>query len=452
MGSNTSSSLLGGAVVGGNAGDIAIFYNPAAIRIEDQKQIAFNASLLNFDLHDYKNALGYDRNLDYLEWGVKPRFLSYKFRINKNEKWNYQIAMFSREDQLIELWDYKTVGVNSQIGNHAMEYTASYNLDRRYKDYWFGIGGSYIFSPNLSIGLTLFGSAKSLRYSQSSIIDLDPLVAPISDNSSWSNIEKQSLYTISLIPKLGILYHKGQFGIGLNITIPSIRLWGDGHNQRTIRYSNVYVEGQKQDDFLKSDNNNYMVATIKEPLAISIGLNYNSKNNKSEYYFTAEYFAPIKTYKLLDNTKISSWGQKEYSPGDDFLSMKYGSKQITNIAVGYRHKMNDNLYILSGVKTNFSAYAPSNDDEWEGINEYIIAIPSLYQISLGAQFKYKANTVIIGAEYTFGQEHNAKQLSNYGYPGIFDKERHIALQNNPEYTMSYSSKSVGFYVGYTFDF
>ena len=452
MGSNTSASLLGGAVIGGGAGDIAIFYNPAAIRIEDQKQIAFNASLLNFDLHNYKNALGYDRNLEYLEWGVKPRFLSYKFRIKDKEKWNYQIAMFSREDQLIELWDYETVKVNSQVGNHEMDYTASYDLNRRYKDYWFGLGGSYIFSPNFSVGLTLFGSAKSLRYSQSSIIDLDPLLPSISDNSSWSSIEKQSLYTISLIPKLGLLYHKGQFGIGLSITLPSIRLWGDGNNKRIIRYSNVYVQGQKQDDFLKSDYNNYMVATIKEPLAVSLGLTYKSKNKRSEYYFTAEYFAPIKTYRMLDNTKISGWGQEENSPGSDFLSMKYGAKQITNIAVGYRHKINDNFFILGGMKTNFSAYDPSSDDEWKDMNKYIIAIPSLYHISSGVQFKYKANTVIIGAEFTFGEEKNAKQLSNYGYPGIFDKDKHIALQNNPEYTMEYSSSSLGFYIGYTFDF
>jgi len=452
MGSNTSSSLLGGAVVGGGAGDVAIFYNPAAIVIEDQKQISFNASLLSFDLHNYHNALGYQRDLDYLEWGVKPRFISYQFKIKDNQRLSYQITAFSRDEQLTELWDYQSAIVKSEINNEDLEYTASYDMERRYVDYWFGVGASYVISPKFSIGMTLFGSAKSLRYLQSSIVDVDPLSSAIIKNASWSSTEKQYLYVMSVIPKIGFLYKEGLFSMGLNFTLPSMRLWGDGYSKRIIRYSNVVYQGQLKDDYLKSEYNNYMTANIKEPLAIAFGLTYHSRNERTKLFFSLEYFAPIKTYKMLDNTKITSWGQDEFEPGDDFLSYKYGAKEVFNIAVGFRDEITKRLSLLAGLKTNFSAYSPTSSGEWGDIKEFVTMSPSLYHGSIGTQFKYKANTIILGAEYSFGKRANEIQLANYGYPGDFDEDNHLALQNHPENTMKYTSQSLGFYIGYAFDF
>jgi len=452
MGSNTSSTLLGGAVVGGGAGDVAIFYNPAAIRVVDQKQIALNASLLNFDLHTYKNALGFGRDLDYLEWGVKPRFLSYQYRIQGQERLSFQFAVFSRDEQLVELWDYKSVKVIAEPLSDEVNYTASYDLTRRYSDYWAGVGSSYVLNSKFSVGATLFGSGKSLRYYQSSVVDVDPLQSTVLKNANWTNVEKQYFYVISLIPKIGVLYEGGKVSMGLNITLPSIRLWGDGYAKRTLKYSSVYNEGQFEPDYLQNDYNNYMVANVKEPFAIAYGITFHSDNDKSKLFFTMEYFAPIKTYKMIDNTKIAAWGQDEFEPGSDFLSYKYGAKQVFNVAVGFRHQIRPALALLSGLKTNFSSYDPSNEGEWENIKEYVIMSPSFIHASLGAQFRFKSNTVILGAEYSFGKRSNLLQLANYGAPVVFDEKEHLALQKYPEHTMDYISNSIGFYVGYAFDF
>ncbi len=452
MGSNTYSSLLGGAVVGGGAGDVAIFYNPAAIMTEDQKQIALNASLVSFNSHSYQNSLGYNRDLDYLEWGVKPRFLSYQFKIKDKQRLTYQIAVFSRIDQLTELYDQQTMKTKSITGNVDLDYTASYDFSRRYSDYWVGVGASYVVNSKFSIGLTLFGSGKSLRYYQSSVIDVDPETSLVSKNANWASVEKQYLYVISLIPKVGFLYDFGQLSMGLNITIPSIRLWGDGYAKRTLSNTNVVYEGVLKDDYLKNEYNNYMVANIKEPLAIALGLAYISNNEKSNYFFSMEYFAPISTYRLLDNTKISSWGEDDFQPGGDFLSYKYGGKEVLNVAVGYEHIVSEKLSILSGFKTNFSAYDVSQSGEWETMKEYVIMSPPLYHISLGARFRYRSNTIVLGTEYILGISDNNIQLANYGYPGVYIEDEHFALQNVPTNSMKYVSNALSFYIGYAFDF
>ncbi len=452
MGSNTSSSLLGGAVVGGGAEDVAIFYNPAAIEVVAQKQIAFNASVLNFNFYDFKNALGPGQSLDYLEWAVKPRFLSYQFKIKSNPKLSCQVTLFSRNEQLTELWDYREYKVNNVPTGEEFQYTTSYDLDRRYTDYWLGAGASYNFSSKFSVGMTLFGSAKSLRYYQSSVIDLDPVNNSSSKNQSWSSVEKQYFYVISIIPKIGFLYKAGQVGYGLNITVPSMRLWGDGYNKRFLQYSNITYDNQLQDDFLQSEYNDYIVANIKEPLAISFGITFHSKDNRSNLFLTTEYFAPVKTYKILDNTRISAWGQSESDPGTDFLSYKYGAKEVINFAIGFRHELNTRLSILSGIKTNFSSYNPSSSAEWDDIAEYVTMTPSLYHVSLGAQFKILGNTIILGTEYSYGIKNNQTQMANYGYLGVFDEENHIALQFHPTETMNFSTQAIGFYLGYSLDF
>ena len=452
MGSNTSSTLLGGAVVGGGAGDMAIFYNPAAIRVVDQKQIALNASLLSFDLHSFENALGYNRNLDYLEWGVKPRFLSYQYKIEGQDRLSIQFAVFSRDEQLVELYDYKSVKIQAPALNEDIKYTASYDLNRRYSDYWAGIGASYMLSPSLSVGATLFGSGKSLRYYQSSVVDIDPLNSAVLKNANWTSMERQYLYVISLIPKIGALYEGDRISMGLNITLPSMRLWGDGYNKRTLKYNNVYNNGQFEPDYLQSEYNNYIVANIKEPLAIAYGITFHSNSDKSKLFFTMEYFAPIENYLILDNSKISGWGQDEFEPGSDFLSYKYGAKQVFNVAVGFRQQVRPSIAILSGLKTNFSSYNPSNEGDWEHIREYVSMSPSYLHASIGTRFNIKANTVILGAEYSFGKISNVKQLANYGVPIVFDEQNRLALQKLPENKMNYVSNSIGFYIGYAFDF
>jgi len=452
MGSNTLSTLLGGAVVGDGAGDVAIFYNPAAIRVEEQKKISLNASLFNFEFHKYKNALGYNQDLDYLEWGVKPRFLSYQFRIKDNQRLTYQLAIFSRIDQLTELYDQKTIKTKSVIGNEDLDYTASYDLTRRYRDYWFGLGASYIINSKLSIGLTLFGSGKSLRYYQSSVIDVEPEVTIVNKNASWRSLEKQYLYVVSLIPKVGFMYDFGQLSIGLNITIPSMRLWGDGYAKRTLSYANVVYEGELKDDFYQNEYNDYIVANIKEPFSIAFGTTFHMLNSKSKLFFTTEYFAPIQTYYLLDNSKISAWGQGDFNPGSDYLSYKYGARQVINFAIGFYHRILPALTFLSGLKTNFSSYDPSNEGKWGSVNEYVNMSPSLYHASFGVNFSFRANTVVLGTEYSFGKRINLAQLANYSYPGFFDEEQHIALQNQKENIMTYTVNSIGFYIGYAFDF
>ena len=452
MGSNTPSSLLAGAVVGGGAGITSIFYNPAGISDIEQNNLALNASLFSFNWHLYDNALGNKSQLDYLEWQVKPRFLSYQFKSKKHKRINYQLAIFNRNQKLIELYDQKTFELTTEVGNNKLNYTASYDLEKRYTDYWLGFGISYDITEHFSIGVSLFGSGKTFHYYQYIGVLVDPLNDSLTRSSEWESLERQYYYVISLITKLGLRYRFDNLSIGLNVSLPSMRLWGDGYNKRNLQYSNIIYKGVLQKDYLKNEYNNYIVANVKEPLSISAGLMYSSPNKKSTYYLSVEYFAKIATYKILDNSKIA-WGKEdEYPPGDDFLSYKYGAKDLFNVGLGYKHRIKESLAYFLGFRTDFSSYEVSDDGEWKDMGEYVNIGNALYHFSGGIEFKLKSSSFLIGAEYIYGLNNNSTQFANFDYPGIFDEQAHLALQNYPEDKMKYQFHGLGFYIGYSFGF
>lgn len=452
MGSNTPSSLLAGAVVGGGGGITSIFYNPAGIRDIEQNKIAFNASLLNFNWHLYKRPLGANSSLDYLEWMVKPRFLSYQYKVKSVENLHMQFVVFNRNQQLLELFDQQTIPVKSQSGNVDLDYTANFDLDKRYNDYWIGAGAAYDISPRLSVGLSLFGSGKTMRYYQNrGILVMDPKDS-LERSSSWESQEKQYFYVVSLIGKIGIRYRFDKISIGVNVSLPSIRLWGDGYSKRIIQYTNIIYNGHLQEDFLKNQYNNHIVANLKEPFSVSAGIMFDSEKTKSKYFASIEYFAKVNTYKMLDNTRVANFYKDEYKPGDDFLSYKFGGRQLVNIGVGYRQYVRDGLSYLLGFRTDFASYDVSDDGQWKDVGEYLNVGNSLYHFSGGIEFRFKSNTVLLGTEYVFGMTNNATQFANYNYPGVFDKDQHIALQDYPQDVMQYQYHGLGIYFGYAFDF
>ena len=452
LGSNTSSSLLAGAVVGGGGGITSIFYNPAGIRDIEQNKIALNASLFNFNWHLYKHALSANSSLDYLEWMVKPRFLSYQYKLKSIDNLYIQFVVFNRNQQLLELYDQRTIPVKSQTGNIDLNYTANFDLDKRYSDYWIGAGAAYDINSRLSVGLSLFGSGKTMRYYQNrSILVMDPTDS-LKKSSSWESQEKQYFYVVSLIAKIGVRYRFDNVSIGMNVSLPSMRLWGDGYSKRSIQYSNIVYEGQLQDDYLQNQYNNHIVANLKEPFSVSAGIMFDNKERKSKYYASFEYFAKVNTYKMLDNTRVAVWYEDEYSPGDDFLSYKFGGKQLFNVAIGYRQNIKEGFSYMLGFRTDFASYEVSDEGKWKDMGEYLNIGNSLYHFSGGIEFRFHANTILLGTEYVFGMTNDATQFANYNYPGIFDKNQHIALQDYPQDIMQYQFHGLGLYLGYSFDF
>ena len=138
---NSEASLLSGAVVGGNAGITAIFYNPAGISEIENSRIDLNASLFNLEHKIYKNPLGTDTQMDNWNFAVFPRFISYLYPSKKDKNLTYQVAVFNKNNARTEIYNRvrKTdTHLSNQTGEE--EYTGLFDLTSEYSDIWGSFG------------------------------------------------------------------------------------------------------------------------------------------------------------------------------------------------------------------------------------------------------------------------------------------------------------------------
>jgi len=452
MGSNTQASILAGAVVGGGSGITSIFYNPAGISELTSNNISLDASLFHFNYNTYTNPYGYGKEAEYLDYEVQPRFFSYLFHPKSTPKLSIQFAVFSRGVSLVKLADFGKEEVVEPVTNIKKTYSVNFDYENRYSDYWGGIGLSYSLSDKLTLGYSLLGSVKVLTYYHNSHINLVPVEDSLSDNSNWQYYDRQDLYVVSFINKIGLQYRENRWSIGLNITTPSIRLYGDGYHRREVSMTNIYDNGVKVPDLILSETNNHIVANFKEPFSISAGVTCLSNSKKTRLFFSAEYFAAIDSYKAIDNSKVANYYKEDYSPGTDFLTFHYGAKSVFNVGFGMRHSISDNIEVLGGFKTDFSSYNVDLNKGIPHLNQYQRGSSNLYHITGGLRSVLSRGSILLGIEYTFGYNNGMPQFGNYHYPGVYDPDRFIALQETPKKEMKFAYNGIGIYFGLVFSF
>ncbi len=448
---NSEASLLAGAVVGGNSDITSIYYNPAGIAEIEEKKFALNANLFNLPYTSYKNGLGTDLHTNYLGFNVQPRFISFIFKLKKTENIIWQFAVFNRNIKRVSLYDQIDKPVRLIHPNIQETYVGNFDYINDYLDSWSGIGMAYKISDRLTIGGSLLFSLKNFAYMKL----INVVVHPSNSNDSIFNYiaqsmsyEKTVMYDIGVSAKIGIRYQINQFGFGLNISTPSLSFMGNSDVKRTVSNTGIYDNGELVEDVYYNASAVYLKSEFKDPLSISFGVKYKKPSNKSSYYFTAEYFNKINTYKAVDGSKVV---HDEYEPATDFLSYKYGSKSIMNFAVGWQYATSEKLELLFGFRTNFDPYQVSNQGEYEGMNEYKNVTADLYHFSGGSKFNYKQLSVIAGIEYTVGKKKGLTEFVNFAEPDVRSGNV-LALTGKKNNNMVYTFNAVGFYFGFTLGF
>ena len=454
MGSNTESSILAGAVVGGGSGITSIYYNPAGISELTDNKISLDASLFHFNLTNYKKPFSSQDAIDYLDYQVQPRFFSFVHHPKIYPKLSLQYAVFGKGRALTKLYDSGKYKIKEAGTNEDKILVANFNYENRYSDTWFGFGASYQVNDNLAIGMSLLLSAKTFLYYEDVSIDLFSSLdtAQSQTVSKYVYIDRQDLYVFSGIAKFGLTYHTGSWSLGLNISTPSLRFYGDGFHRRDVSMINVNTDAGLQPDFVKKETNYHLVSNFKEPLAIAFGVVKENTDKNLKLYFSTEYFFAIDDYKVIDNSRIANIYTDEYSPGSDFLSYIYGGDHVLNVAIGLKKIIKPNLAYMLGFKTNFSSYNTHSYDTPMGKAQYVRGYSNLFHLTTGVKFDYKKTNVLIGVEYTFGLKRDLYQFRNFEYSSLYDTHNYYAMQSYPKPEMHYIYNGIGFYFGLGFNF
>jgi len=464
---NSVSSLLGGAVIAGDAGNTAIYYNPASIsEIKTGSNLSLAANLFSWNVYHFKNALGDGIDINTDNFLVQPQFMSFSHKPSFSKSVNISFAALTRIKEKMEMTYSNSEFIeilNAYPGEEQYNTTLDYRND--FTDFWIGGAISQQLSKRFSYGVSLFVSGATLiysyAYSATAINSNDTLnglhISSIAQ-STYSELTKFTEYR--LIIKFGMTYVLNNWKLGLTITTPTMHVFSSGkrarreQDQTNIRGKN----GKLLSDFVIFDGQEkgQLNSRFKLPLSIGAGFIFNMPGRKQKLYFSAEFFAPIKGYKMVDaqiNRDITSnVPVYDTMSNKDWTSFAYAANPVVNVAIGYSWALSEKLGFLNAVRTDFSSVNNADLGAYKDYNHIKTTTYNLYHYSGGVQFSIKKSSFIAGGDIAFGYHKNQKQMANFTNPVEYDPNTGRALQGPLENKMNSFFWGFSIYVAATLNF
>jgi hypothetical protein len=261
-----------------------------------------------------------------------------------------------------------------------------------------------------------------------------------------------------LIMKFGFAYKLKRWRLGLNVTLPDIRAFSSGKTaSRVDKRTNIYFGDVLLPDYVvfSGQSKSELKTHFKAPFSIAAGFIYERPNRDQKLYFSAEYFARIRGYKMVDaqiDSNITTPPVYQYVDNDDWLSFAYGSNPFLNVAIGYSWKLKQNLVFLNAFRTDFSAVNNLDLGDYQGYNIINTTTYNIYHYSAGLKFSIKNNNFQAGGDVAFGFRQNERQISNFANPLEFDPVDQRSLQGPLENTMNSHYFGFSIYIGATLNF
>lgn len=441
---NTNSTLMSGSVVAGNAGPSAIFYNPSLINQDNSSSLSLSASVFSLQSFRANNIAGEGTGVSKLFFKVQPKFASYVLP-TKSPKFGLQIAVLSpiSEDIRFSVDHSSTIPLIDRVEGDD-NYTAHINYSRKYDDIWAGVGVSYKHSDRFSVGLSLFGSDKLMRYSYrqeaSASQSSDTILVNGTEEPRYiaQNFYEERLdyWFISIIAKAGLIYRsqKDRFNIGLNFTFPAIPTFGGADTRKSYSRSNIY-DGD-ENSFVSNEQSsgleiNNKDIRIKSPLSVALGVKIITKNRKNTFSLSTEYFHEIDSYKMINSEVLLDWTPKYHQiDGVEESSLSYYAKanSVINGSVGYKRDITELVTYLGGFRTDFSSLSTS-DDSWSFNEDEVQKYNTdKYHFTSGLLFEIRNINIIAGIQYTLGRKKSVSELANFSDPLEYNSETDQSLE------------------------
>jgi len=443
---NSTSSLIGGAVVAGDGNNSSIYYNPATIIEMDQgSNVSLAANLFSWNIYKNYNALGTGNNLYNTNFQVQPQFVSFTYKPKKgNFSYAFSILTRVKEDFETEYANSQKFDLISHLPGEEM-YNTIFSYRNQYSDTWVGFGLGQELKNGFSYGVTLFVSASGLIYHMAYSASALKYSDSTYNNPGNSKIalssyeESMKFYQYRIISKIGLAYKYNKWRFGLVVTIPSINVFTSGRTASRMEIqSNIRdTTGALVSDYeiFSAQQKSQLKANYKYPFAVSFGFIRELRQGKQTLYFSMEYFNGIKPYLMMTaeiNPNITSPSIYEALPNKDYLSYAYEADPVFNFAIGYSWKINKDLKFLNAFRTDFTSVSNLNSQKLDGYNYMKTDDFNIYHYSAGLNFVFKRNTIIAGGEVSFGYVNNQEQIANFNNPQEYNPQTGVALQGNTE--------------------
>jgi hypothetical protein len=457
---NSEAALLSGAVVAGESGIAAIYYNPATISQMTKSNLSLSANLFSLYFFRADNALGTDFPAERTQLSIYPRIITLTLNPRKRPDLTIELAYFTKTNEYMQVNKGTSEAgdiISLNPGNE--NYTGEYYLRSKFQDYYGGAGFGYKISDRLALGLSALISYKDDQFYN--LIEANAFTSsqdgPGGQYLSDSRYHlKYNMYDVRFITKIGMHLKQDSWSVGANINLPSVKLFGNGTVFKEYGYSNIHKEtgNPEGSNLFYTGRQKKCPAHFKDPLSLAAGVNYYSPTGRSILLVTTEYFFKLKQFKYIEAINDPGEEGYDFSPDDpsDWLTFETYHKPVFNTGVAFKQYVRSDLTLSGGFRTDFRYYDPENYPGFPDYNKTSNYTLNVYHFNTGAGYSFKRGSLILGMQFSFGQEKNQRQIVNLKDPVEYISDDIMALTGplNNQVLVRYFDVSV--YFGFLFNF
>jgi hypothetical protein len=385
------STLLGGAVIASVDDASAAYYNPGALADVAPKDFFLATKVFDFTKISVSSEET-DFVIDTDEIGRAPTFIGGMIPIKTGEH-RLAYSFFKRQSFNLRLTE--TFVGETELPQLTDVSSARLNIvtDTNLNDDWVGLSWAYPLFKRTRIGLSMFASYRSHRFS--SIESVESFRNDGTVGTAMVTREYKYGYS-SLVWKLGVKHqYNDHFDMGFSLTTPNVGIgvFSDGDAGVSATASSIRgLNGDQDRDSFIADYQKNLSATYKTPWGFGLGGAYEW--SKRSVHASVELFGSVDLYDVVDPEPFIA-----QSTGDT-LDHPVTAKTLSvlNFGIGLEEHVSESIEAFFGFHTDFS----SADDE--AVEDVYITKWNLYHLTGGSQFMLWKAQFTLGLGYVFGSE------------------------------------------------
>jgi hypothetical protein len=419
----TTSTLLGGVVVGSVSDLGATYYNPGNLSLADDPNFLFTARVFEFSSLQLDPENSKINDFGTTSFKPSPSFVVANITADWLGKNRVAFSILTRQTMDLRLKTrFDGTDDNKFLSNE-------FTVDEQLNDFWVGITWSYPFEKKLGIGITQYVGTR--YYTSRNEVNLKTSDS-LDRVSSVSGITDYEYLDFRILWKAGIGFTLEKIKFGLTITSPSVSLFGSGSTDINLSASGLeYNNGADRDDFLISNYQEDLPSTYNSPLSFGLGAAY--KFGQFKLHIATEYYSTVLKYNILSPEPFNS------QTGDLTITnnLSAAADDVLNYGMGFEMYINPKFTLYGAFSTDFSAYAKGEDTN-SSVSRW-----DFYHVTAGAAFTWEKLEITSGVATSFAND-------DIVFPNIIPETDEEGGINSPKQSAGISSFRIKLILGITF--
>jgi hypothetical protein len=378
--------LLGGAVVASVADTSAVYYNPGALALNQQRQALLSANVIDYMTVTGEQALGRGRDFDDSRLRLLPSLVAGELKLEALGKNRVAYSVLVRQSVSTRLENRRESMATSPAGQPSAIYTDS-RLDANLSEYWGGLTWARPLGRKVGLGVTVFAAARDQRGRPETTVQT---VRGSQQGAIGLVSRDYSFVHGRVFLKMGVNADVQKWELGLTLTTPSLGVWGRGSAGFDSSLASSGEQGQPGSARVTTDYQAGLPAHFQSPLSIGVGLTRSF--GRLHLGASAEWFDRVGPFLVLEPKSFTSQSTGELLQND----ISYGLGRVLNVAAGVQYDFAPSWQAFAGFHTDHSGALPrarSNSTFWT---------TDLYHASTGLTLKVAGADVALGFVYAWG--------------------------------------------------